>query len=371
MTDVIEVVEPGLLTTVQDMGRYGYMRYGVPTAGAMDTYALRVANILVGNPENHACLEMTIAGPKLRFLADALISITGADMAPNLDGSPMHTWRSVLVAQRTTLSFKGLKQGSRAYLAVAGGIDLPRVMDSRSTYLKAGFGGLDGRALAAGDVLSTHTLSPPLDLEGRRAPQPSYPHELELRVILGPQNNAFTSRGIETFLNSTYTITPLSDRMGYRLEGPKIEHKSSPDIVSDGIAFGAIQVAGDGQPIALMADRGTSGGYAKIATIISVDAGRLAQSIPGDEVRFMAVEIEEAHKVLRYQEEALARLRKRVLDGPSHGAFKLNLDGESFNISVSVSQGGDTGASGRVVVNDDVSGAFTFDVDVQLRRKGA
>ena len=371
MTDFIEVIEPGLLTTVQDLGRYGYMRYGVPTAGAMDPYALRVANILVGNPEDVACLEMTITGPKLRFLSDALISITGADMGPTLNGNPMHTWRSVLAPQGGTLSFERLKEGSRAYLALAGGIDVPKVMDSRSTYLKAGFGGLGGRAMAAGDTLSTSTLSPPLDLEGRRASQPSYPHDLELRVILGPQSDAFTSGGLETFLSSTFAITPLSDRMGYRLKGPKIEHKSTPDIVSDGIALGGVQVAGDGQPIVLMADRGTSGGYTKIATIISVDVGRLAQSIPGDKVRFKAVEIEEAHRALRDQEEALARVRRLVSTSPSHSAFRLNLDGASFKISVSVSQDGDTGASGRVVVNDDFSGAFTFDVEVQPERKGA
>lgn len=368
--DVIEVIEPGLLTTVQDLGRYGYMRYGVPTAGAMDLYALRVANILVGNPEDAACLEMTITGPKLRFISDALVSIAGADMTPTLDGKPVPMWRSVMVRQGETLSFGSLKEGSRAYLAVAGGIDVPEVMNSRSTYLKAGFGGLCGRALAAGNRLSIPTISPPIDLEGRRAPRPSYGHDLELRVLLGPQDDYFTGQGLDTFLGSTYTITPQSDRMGYRLEGPKIEHKSTPDIVSDGIPFGGIQVAGDGQPIVLMADRGTSGGYTKIATVISVDVGRLAQGIPGDKVRFKAVEIHDAHRALTGQEASLSRLREMVSTAPTKRTFRMRMDGAVFDVSVRMSQY-DKASGGCVTLIDEAGGAFTFDVEAQPRREGA
>ena len=206
------------------------MRYGVPTAGAMDPYALRVANILVGNPEGKACLEMTITGPKLRFLSDALISITGADMNPTLNGNPMHTWRSVLAPQGSTLSFEGLKEGSRAYLALAGGIDVPKVMNSRSTYLKAGFGGLERQGPGSGRYAVYHPPSHHLSiLKGVRAPQPSYDSRSRAEGnSRAPRDDAFTSRGLETFLSSTFAITPLSDRMGYRLEGPQNRAQVDP-----------------------------------------------------------------------------------------------------------------------------------------------
>ena len=310
--EAIEVIEPGLLTTIQDLGRRGYQQYGVPVSGAMDPFALRVANILMENPEGEACLEITVLGPKIRFLGDALIALTGADLGPRLDGQPLPGWEVVLVRRDGILSFDGPQQGSRAYLAIAGGIDVPDVMGSKATYMKAFLGGLEGRPLKAGDRLQTSIHKPPYELEGKQVPRglvPSYEHQHMLRVIMGPQDDSFTSRGLETFLSSPYTITPQSDRMGYRLEGPKIEHRTGPNIISDGVPFGGIQVTGDGMPIVLMADRGTTGGYTKIATVISVDLSKLAQAMLGDEVRFNAVSIEQAHESLRQQEQSLSRLK--------------------------------------------------------------
>jgi antagonist of KipI len=332
-TDTLEIMEPGLLTTVQDKGRYGYQRYGVPVSGAMDVFALRAANALAGNADNAACLEMTVLGPRVRFLADTWIAITGGNLSPALDGSPILGWQTVRVSRGSVLSFRGPSGGMRAYLAIAGGIDVPVVMGSRSTYIKASLGGLEGRALKAKDVL--RTLEPAGEFVQRSLPgdfpQPVYGSEHEIRVVLGPQDSAFTPEGINTFLGSQYTVSMQSDRMGYRLEGDKIEHVSSADIISDGTALGAVQVPGSGQPIILLADRGTTGGYTKIATVISADIGRLAQAMPGNTITFRAVSVEDAQAVLRQQESVLQAIREST--GVVHGGkLGVIVDGEPIEI---------------------------------------
>lgn len=314
--EIIEVREPGLFTTVQDLGRYGYQRYGVPVSGALDLFALRVANILVGNREGVAGLEVTWLGPKLRFLADTVIALTGADLGPQLNGQPLPMWQAAAVPQGSILSFVGVQVGMRTYLAIASGIEVPLVLGSRSTYTRASLGGLEGRALRAGDRLRTPMTGPEARMAGRQIPRelvPTYGHHHTLRVVLGPHDDAFTTEGLQTFLSSSYTITPQSDRMGYRLQGPRIEHKAGVDIISDGIPFGAVQVTGDGMPIVLLADRGTTGGYSKIATVISTDIARLAQAAPGDEVSFQTVSVEEAHQLLRQQEALVQRIRELPL----------------------------------------------------------
>jgi antagonist of KipI len=303
--NTIEVLDGGLLTTVQDTGRFGFQRYGVPVSGAMDPFALRAANRLAGNADGDAGLEMTLLGPRLRFLAPATIALAGADLGASLDGRPLPRWESLEVTEGATLAFSSALDGVRGYLAVGGGIDAPPVLGSRSTYTRARLGGLGGRALTAGDLLPTPGISPVIEGARRRLPlerQPVYGHDHRLRVILGPQDDRFTSEGVSTFLRSAYTVTPQSDRMGCRLAGPKISHAAGADIVSDGSPLGAVQVAGDGVPIVLMADRGTAGGYAKIATVIGVDVGRLSQAAPGDTVRFEAVTLDEAIAALREQE---------------------------------------------------------------------
>jgi biotin-dependent carboxylase-like uncharacterized protein len=307
----IEVIDGGMLTTIQDLGRYGYQRYGVPTSGAMDLFSLRAANRLVGNPDGAACLEMTLVGPRLRFLAPATIAVTGADLGAHLDGRPVPLWESVLVEPGTELWFAGPESGIRAYLAVAGSVDVPLVLGSRSTYTRSTLGGLDGRTLQAGDTLDVVGEGPVLLGGTLRLPadcRPARGHAHVLRVVLGPQDDRFTAVGIETFLSSTYTVTPQSDRMGYRLSGPRIEHLRGPDIISDGTPFGAVQVAGDGVPIVLMADRGTAGGYTKIATVIGPDIPTLAQAAPGETVTFEAVTLDAACRAVREQEDRLAAI---------------------------------------------------------------
>jgi len=307
----IEVVDGGMLTTIQDLGRYGYQRYGVPTSGAMDLFSLRAANRLVGNSDGAACLEMTLVGPRLRFLAPATIAVTGADLGAQLDGRPVPLWESVLVEPGTELWFAGPESGIRAYLAVAGSLDVPLVLGSRSTYTRSALGGLDGRRLQAGDTLDVVGEGPVLLGGTLRLPadrRPACGHAHVLRVVLGPQDDRFTSAGIETFLSSTYTVAPQSDRMGYRLSGPRIEHLRGPDIISDGTPFGAVQVAGDGVPIVLMADRGTAGGYTKIATVIGPDIPKLAQAAPGETVTFEAVTLDAACRAVQEQEDHLAAI---------------------------------------------------------------
>jgi biotin-dependent carboxylase-like uncharacterized protein len=319
----IEVIDGGLLTTVQDLGRYGYQRYGVPTSGALDLFSLRAANRLVGNPDDAAGLEMTLVGPRLRFLVPATIALAGANLEARLDGHPATRWQSVLVEAGATLSFIGPQDGIRAYLAVAGGIDVPVVLGSRSTYTRSKLGGVEGRPLRAGDVLQVCGERPVLLGGALRLPEddrPAYGHSHVLRVVLGPQDDRFTARGIGTFLTSIYTVAPQSDRMGYRMTGPVIEHLRGPDIVSDGTPFGAVQVAGDGVPIVLLADRGTAGGYTKIATVIGPDLPRIAQAAPEDEVTFTRVDLETAYAAVREQEERLASI---VPAGPGADRTRL------------------------------------------------
>jgi antagonist of KipI len=306
----IEVLEGGLLTTVQDLGRYGYQRYGVPVSGAMDPFAMRAANLLVGNDEGAAGLEITVEGPRLRFVADTVIAITGADLGPQLDGQPTAMWKALALQAGSILSFGVPADGIRAFLAVAGGIEVPLVLASRSTFTRSKLGGHEGRALRSGDTLPSKAVS---KVEARRLPWasvPSYGHQHSLRVVLGPQDDAFTDGGRATFLSATYSLTPQADRIGCRLRGPQIEHKSGADIVSDGIPFGAVQVSGDGMPIVLLADRGTTGGYTKIATVISADLGSIVQAIAEDTVTFETVTLAEAHQALREQEALLEQLRQ-------------------------------------------------------------
>lgn len=304
------VVEPGLLTTVQDLGRLGYQRVGIPPSGPMDRAAFVVANRLVGNPDGAAGLEMTIKGPRLEARGDALVAVTGAEMGFTVNGRPAPAWTAVRVRAGDVLGFQMASAGCRAYLAVAGGIDVAPALGSRATYLRGRLGGLGGRALRKGDALPVGSAPVPGAREGRTVPparRPAYPAEVECRVILGPQADRFTDEGIAAFLGGPYEVTPQADRMGYRLKGPVIAHARGHDIVSDGIPLGGIQVPGEGQPIVLLVDRQTAGGYTKIATVISVDIGRIGQTRPGQRVRFRRVELVEAHAALAAEAGWLAR----------------------------------------------------------------
>lgn len=311
----LRVASPGLLTTVQDRGRFYFQKWGVPVAGAMDEYALRVANMLVGNHEDEACLEITLLGPEIMFLEAGLIALTGGDLGAVLNDSPVEPWSSFPVEKGDTLKFTGRGIGCRAYLGVAGGFKVPRVMESKSTYLRGSMGGMKGRALREGDELEVDKQELNKSFISVQAP-PEYRYEpappFVVRVILGPQEHAFTQRGIETFLKSKYVVTHESDRMGCRLDGPVIQHKGEPDIISDGIAIGSIQVPGKGTPIIMMAERQTTGGYAKIATVITPDLWKIAQAKPGDGISFTAVTPEQARSEYIEYENMLKKLPRKL-----------------------------------------------------------
>jgi KipI family sensor histidine kinase inhibitor len=321
---LIEVLRPGLLTTVQDRGRFGFQKFGVPVSGGVDETALRMANVLVGNPQGAAALEMAALGPQLRFLADAVVALTGAEVEGDLDGGPVPRYRSFQVRAGQVLDVRACTRGLRAYLAIAGGIDAPVLLGSRSTCLAAKFGGLQGRALMVGDVLAGWSPSSP-GVAGREVPdawRPRHGGPVTLRVVMGPQDDAFTEAGRRTFLESTYRVSAYADRMGYRLDGPVIAHRGSADIISDWVPLGGVQVPGDGKPIILLADRQTTGGYPKIATVIKPDIGVVAQLRPGDALTFRAVSVAEAQGMNGEIEADLAALPSHLVsaEGWSYAA---------------------------------------------------
>ena len=294
---MIEVIKPGLQTTVQDGGRRGYQAYGVPVCGAMDWRALALANILAGNPWEEAALEICAMGPTIAFGEDGVFALAGADFSAALNGCPLEPNSAFLAHKGDVLELGACKGGFRAYLAVAGGFDLPSVMESRSTCLSAGFGGFQGRALKAGDVIKCR--EPQLWLRGlpERKAAWKYDPEAPVRVVLGPQQAAFSQRGLDTFFSSEYRLGAQCDRMGCRLEGEKIDLKegASPNIISDGIVMGSIQIP-NGQPIVMMADRQTTGGYVKLGTVISADLPLMAQKRPGDVLRFCDVTVQQGQR---------------------------------------------------------------------------
>ncbi len=303
------VLAPGAYTTVQDAGRFGFQKMGVPVSGALDRFALAAANLLLGNPPGDAVLEITVMGPKLEALAEADVALCGGDFGMTLNGDPVPCWRSFAVCPGDMLEVHQVKAGCRGYLAVTGGMDVPVVMGSRSTYVGGKIGGFAGRPLAEGDVLPAGGGK---RLSGaRRIPEeyrPSHPGEITLRAICGPQDDYF-DEGLERLFSSSYMVTAKADRMGYRLKGPEIPiGKGMPaSIVSEPSMPGSIQIPADRQPIILLVEQ-TVGGYAKIATVIWADIGKAAQATPGDTVRFSRCGIEEAHRLYRREQEKLARL---------------------------------------------------------------
>jgi biotin-dependent carboxylase-like uncharacterized protein len=311
------VIEPGLMTTLQDLGRRGYQSLGVPVSGALDPVALQAANLIVGNPPGAAALEIAYRGPALQVQAESVrLAFAGAlaQIETGGDGTAarrLPMLQSVRLERGQTVRIGALTGGAVLYLAVEGGFDAAPVLGSQSTYLRANLGGFEGRALRSGDTLALRLASveareelmlPALDL----APPKRF------RVVLGPQDDYFTEDGKRALLESAYTVTPASDRMGMRLAGPPIAHAKGYNIVSDGIAPGSIQVPGNGLPIVLLADRQTTGGYPKIATVIAADLPALGRLTPGAGVGFVAVDVavaEAAHRALR---EEIGGLRHRL-----------------------------------------------------------
>lgn len=307
---MFHIINPGVLTTVQDLGRVGYGQYGIAVSGAMDRYSLSAANLLVGNDPGAAGLEITLYRFEMAALCTVRVAITGADMQPTLDGQPVPMWQTVELPAGSSLLFKKIGNGARSYLAVEGGLDTPVRLGSRSTQQKA----LLGKPLQKGDRL--RTLPADAEASFRKIPDewiPTYPREADIRVVMGPQDDAFTEKGIHTFLSQSYTISSQSDRQGYRLEGPPIEHVSVADIISDPILPGSVQVPGDRRPIIMMVDAQTTGGYTKIACVIRPDLDVLAQMLPGRKVRFRKLTVEQAHNVLRRQEKRFSDLRNIMI----------------------------------------------------------
>jgi len=309
---VLDIVAPGLMTSVQDLGRRGHQALGMPVAGATDPLALRLVNTLVGNDENTGALEIGFLGPAFTVNAEAVRIAFGGSAKLMLtpagggDVRALKPWRSALLKRGDRLAIGAVEEGSVAYLAVAGGFAIPAFMGSLSTYMRSGLGGFEGRALKAGDRLPLNTAATEGD-EREMADVIDYGSG-PVRVVLGPQEDRFTAKGIETFLSATYTLTKEADRMGIRLEGDSVEHVRGADIASEGVVSGSIQVPGNGKPIILMADRQTTGGYTKIATVISADLPRVGRMKPGDTLSFVAVEVAVAEAARREQEKMLRRL---------------------------------------------------------------
>lgn len=318
----LEVVQAGFLTTIQDLGRGGYERYGVPESGAMDRFALVAGNRLVGNPDGAAAIEMAVLGTELCARQNCLVAATGGFFLC-INGERFSGWLAVWARQGSSIRVIPDGSGAWGYLAVRGGVRVPEVMGSRATYLRGGFGGLEGRALNAGDLLPVIALDAgDARLGGRFLSESArlrYTPHPTVRVVLGPQAGAFLSKSIDTFLNSEYQLSGAADRMGYRLEGPEIEHSGPADIISDGIPSGAVQVPASGQPIVMMSDRQPTGGYTKIAVVIRADLPLLAQCFPGkSRVRFQAVTVDEAQAAYREQ----MRMLKTGIEDPKDIGFQ-------------------------------------------------
>ena len=324
----VTVIKPGVCTTVQDRGRYGYMGSGFSPSGVMDRRAFRIANLLVDNDDNAPVLEFCLAGPTLRFTTNTFIAITGADFNPTLNGKPIPMYMAVLVKRGSVLSFTAPRKGVYGYLAIAGNsLAVPEVMGSRSTNLKCAIGGWKGGKLTTGDYLpfatknvdflpnlASHMIDYDSDFYQWDA------DEITLRVVPGPQDDMFTEEGQHTFYSETYRTTPQCDRMGFRLDGPAIDTVDGSDIISDGIAFGAVQVPNHGRPIIMLADRQTTGGYAKIGTVATADIPKLVQCAPGRAIRFERVSVQEAQDLYRAEARKMKALRALV-SRPSAGGI--------------------------------------------------
>lgn len=305
------VVDPGPLATIQDLGRIGYQRFGVTVSGAMDEWALRLANRLAGNGAGEAAVEFTLAGGTYVLEAPACrIAVAGGDFPLSINGRRVGSYASHTLRRGDRLVIGRAHSGTRGYLAVAGGFDLPKVLGSRSTHVRSALGGMDGQPLKAGSRIPL-AAAEHFDGSDRWLKPGLWPRARDVvRVVLGPQDDLFTEEGKSTFLSSAYRILPQSDRMGYRFEGPPIRHAADYNIVSDGIAPGSVQVISSGQPIIMLADRQTTGGYAKIATVISADLPVLAQARPGHSLRFQAVSVEEAEDLRGAMLDGIDRLER-------------------------------------------------------------
>lgn len=321
---MIKVIQPGIETTVQDIGRIGHYEMGMPPSGAMDKYSFHVANYIVGNEENAAVLEATYMGPELKFEEDAVIAITGGEIPPKINGEKVGTWEAIAVKAGDTLSFDFVKMGARIYIAIAGGIDVPILIESRSTYTLCAIGGFEGRALKAGDVLKIGQQKEKEAEIGKRVEEnfiPKYGKMHEIRIIMGLCSYRLTEASKKKFLDIDWLVTPEANRVGYRFKGERLDFVereqpfgagSNPSNVVDlGYPIGSIQVPDGVEPIALLNDAVTGGGYATIATIISSDLNKMAQVKTGEKVRFVAVDIDEALRIRKETKDRLQEIKQK------------------------------------------------------------
>lgn len=312
----LEIISPGPLATVQDLGRYGFGKYGVPPSGALDPFSLRMANLLVGNPEGSAGIEVTLMGFRARILTNVAVAVTGGNLQPEVNNETLPMWFCRTLKRGDLLSLRGPKTGCRAYVALGGGVDVPVVLESRCTNLSSGFGGFEGRALRTGDRIISRSPQRHLTRAGHGLDPgllPEYGNQWSLRALLGPQGDEFPSAAREKFFSSYFKAMPQSDRTGIRLGGPALHRTPElpESIISEGVTPGTVQVPGDAQPIIILVETVT-GGYRKIATVISADRPLLGQIKPGDKVCFQEVSMKGALEALRTMEGGISRWKKEV-----------------------------------------------------------
>jgi 5-oxoprolinase (ATP-hydrolysing) subunit C len=333
---VLVVTTCGAMTSLQDFGRFGWQRHGVSSSGAMDRLALATANVLVGNPPETAGIEFMLLGGAFTLAGNsARVAIAGAPCAVTLDGNPAPHTASLTLRDGQTLAIGPMQAGVFVYMAVAGGFALPPQLGSLSLHPRARISGFEGRALQGGDRLPLHRVEAQRQAELMLDPIPLEP-DAAIRVVLGPQDDYFSEAGRRAFLSSSYAVSQEADRMGYRLSGPRITHALGYNIVSDGIVAGSVQVPGSGEPIVMMADRQTTGGYPKIATVISSDLRVLAQRRPGAPVRFAALDNGEAARLARGRARVLSSLSSRTRPAagrllPNEELFAQNLAGAAVD----------------------------------------
>ncbi|HWR28401.1 MAG TPA: biotin-dependent carboxyltransferase family protein [Negativicutes bacterium] len=335
---MIVVEKGGALTTIQDLGRFGFEQFGVSPAGPMDFRSFSLSNILVENQRGAAAMEISILGPTLRFTAPAVIAVTGCEIPIACNGAAIPMYTAVHISEEDIVEFGIAKNGCRAYLAIAGGFDVPTVMGSRATSVQNKIGGVAGRRLQSGDELTIGDPARELkQIAGRALPPDVFGNNqpVTLRVLMGPQENEFTPEGVRTFLENTYTVSNDSNRMGYRLSGQAIQHSGDGNIISDGIVTGSVQVPTDGLPIVMLAERQTVGGYPKIATIISVDIPKIGQCRPGDIIRFQTVGIDEAQHLYMAALDDLDRIEHHLKAKETLSySYRVYLEGKTYRVIV-------------------------------------
>jgi antagonist of KipI len=305
---MIEIISAGMLSTIQDLGRFGVMKDGFTQGGVMDAYSTRIANKLCGNDANAPVIEMTMLGITAKFTEEHIFAISGGRFDISLNNKPIITNKAYSAKAGDVLSIKAAKQGLRCYLAVAGGFDVPLFMGSASTNLKINVGGFDGRKLKAGDTVKVGKAYKLKNIEKRELAENTYDRIVKIRVVLGPQEDMFSENDLALFSNQRYTVTSDFDRMGIRLWGIALRGKEKLEIISDAITFGSIQITNSGMPIILMADHQTTGGYAKIATVISTDLPKLAQVKSNDKINFEIIDVDTAEKIANKQKKYIDRL---------------------------------------------------------------